>query len=206
MRLISKLRRPKENAHGSSQGSGGISSTPATSTPNLISTPATSSTTLTAKSSPEQAVPSVPQPLNPATASLSTSPLTQPAVSDATSSTSNGNIDPWTRAYEIFQNREPELMADYKTHLASLQDDHAYSADLSTPRSVESIVKQLLEDREKKQWRVPLLRKDIKIREQAERLAKFLLWADPVVKTAVSPQPYAALAWSGVTLLLPVGI
>jgi hypothetical protein len=130
MRLISKLRRPKEKAHGSSQGSGGISSPPATSTPDLISVPATSSTTPTAESSPEQAVPSVPQPLNHAAASPATSPLTQPAVSDKTSSISNRNVDPWTRAYEIFQNREPELMTDYKTHLASLQDDHAYSADL----------------------------------------------------------------------------
>jgi hypothetical protein len=97
-------------------------------------------------------------------------------------------------------------MTDYKTHLASLQDDAVASGDLSTPRSVEYIVKHLLENREKKQWRVPLLGKDIKIREQAERLAKFLLWSDPIVKKALSAQPYAALAWSGVSLLLPVSI
>jgi hypothetical protein len=97
-------------------------------------------------------------------------------------------------------------MADYKTHLASLQDDAAASGDLSTPRSVENIVRQLLKDREKKQWRVPLLGRDIKIREQAERLAKSLLWSDSIVKNALSAQPYAALAWSGVSLLLPVGI
>jgi hypothetical protein len=96
-------------------------------------------------------------------------------------------------------------MTDYKKHLASLQDDATLSADLSTPRSVESIVNKLWEDREKKQWRVSLLGKDIKIREQAERLAKFLLWSDPIVKNAVSAQPYAALAWSGVSVLLPVG-
>ena len=77
--------------------------------------------------------------------------------------------------------------------------------DLSAPRSVEVIVKQLLEDREKKQWRVSLLGRDIKLREQAERLAKFVLWSDPLVKSALSSQPYAALAWSGVSLLLPVG-
>jgi hypothetical protein len=99
-------------------------------------------------------------------------------------------------------------VADYTTHLASLQDNAAASVDLSNPRSVEYIVKQLLEDREKKQWRVPLLGKNIKIREHAERLAKFLLWCDPIVQTALtsSAQPYAALAWSGVALLLPVSI
>jgi len=78
------------------------------------------------------------------------------------------------------------------------------SVDLDTPPSVESIVKTLLEDREKKAWRVSILGKDIKIRKQAERLAKFLLWSDPIVQKALSAQPYAALAWSGVSLLLSV--
>jgi ankyrin repeat domain-containing protein 50 len=76
-------------------------------------------------------------------------------------------------------------MADYKKHRASLQENATSSADLSTPRSVQSIVNKLWEDREKKQWRVSLLGKDIKIREQAERLAKFLLWSDPIVQSAV---------------------
>jgi hypothetical protein len=116
------------------------------------------------------------------------------------------DLDPWARAYEIFQNRQPELVADYKKHLASLQHDAVASIDLSTPRSVESIVRQLLEDREKKQWRVSLQGKDIKTREQAERLVKFLIWSDSTVKNALSAQPYAALAWSSVSLLLPVSI
>jgi ankyrin repeat domain-containing protein 50 len=95
-------------------------------------------------------------------------------------------------------------MADYKKHLASLHGGAVTSVDLSTPRSVESVVKQLLKDREDGQWRVSLLGKDVRIREQAEKLAKFLLWTDPIVKSAISAQPYAALAWSGVSLLLPV--
>ncbi|OCL07139.1 hypothetical protein AOQ84DRAFT_320378, partial [Glonium stellatum] len=95
-------------------------------------------------------------------------------------------------------------MADYKKHLASLQENAAPSADLLAPRFVESIVNKLWEDREKKQWGVSLLGKNIKIREQTERLAKFLLWSAPIVKSAVSAQPYAALAWSGVSVLLPL--
>jgi hypothetical protein len=132
-------------------------------------------------------------------------PPTPPTASDAASSPSH-NVDPWGAAYKIFQEREPELTADYAKHLASVQGDPPANIDLSVPRSVESIVTQLLEDREKKQWRVSLLGRDMKIREQAEKLAKFLLWSDPIVKDALSAQPYAALAWSGVSLLLPVGI
>jgi hypothetical protein len=132
-------------------------------------------------------------------------PSAQPTASDAASSPSQ-DVDSWSWAYKIFQEREPELAADYAKHLTSLQGDTAASIVLSVPRSVESIVTQLLEDREKKQWRVSLLGRDIKIRGQAEKLAKFLLWSDPIVKDALSAQPYAALAWSGVSLLLPVSI
>jgi ankyrin repeat domain-containing protein 50 len=129
----------------------------------------------------------------------------QPTASDDVGISPSQNIDPWIRAYEIFQNQQPELMADYKKHLASLQGGTATSADLSTPRSVECIVEQLLKGREDKQWHLSLLGKNVKIREQGEKLVKFLLWTDPIVKNAVSAQPYAALAWSSVSLLLPVG-
>ena len=128
----------------------------------------------------------------------------QPADSDAVAMLPSRDIDPWMQAYDILRARQPELIADYEKHLASLHGGTAPSADLSNPRSVESIVKQLLKDREDKQWQVSLWGKDIKVRKQAEKLVKFLLWTDPIVKNAVSAQPYAALAWSGVSLLLPV--
>jgi len=133
---------------------------------------------------------------------LSQKPKKGPDGGGSSSSATSNDIDPWTRAYEIVQKREGELIADYKKHLASLQGDATGSADLSTPQSVESIVSKLLKNREEKQWR---LGNDIKIREQAERLAKLFLLCDPIVQKAVSAQPYAALAWSGVSLLLPVG-
>lgn len=96
-------------------------------------------------------------------------------------------------------------MNDLNKHMASLQDDSATTTDLSTSGSVKSFVEQLLDNREKEQWRVSLMGKELKIRQQAERLVKFLLWSDKLVKDALSTQPYAALAWSGVSLILPVG-
>ncbi|KAJ5472958.1 hypothetical protein N7530_006959 [Penicillium desertorum] len=122
----------------------------------------------------------------------------------APSTSATQDIDIWTRAYEAVENREPELMTDYASHLATIQGDPTTKRHISSSEFVEDVVKQLLEDREKKQWRFPLLGNNVIIRKQAERLAKVLLWADPVVKNAVSTQPYAALAWSGVSILLPL--
>ena len=131
-----------------------------------------------------------------------------PSAERSTGTTSTSPMvseDPWARAYDLVQERESQLMADYWKHLVSLQGDTATSADVSTPQSVESVVQRLQETREKKQWRVSLLGNDIKIREQTERLTKFLVWTDSVIKSVVSTQPYAALAWSSVSLLLSVG-
>lgn len=126
---------------------------------------------------------------------------------DTTPTSLSDSNDLWAFAYVILQKRDPELVEGYQTHLSLAQRNSSVDAvdtDLSNPRSVESLMTRLLEDREQKQWKVSLLGKDVKIREQTEKLVKFLLWADPVVKNAVSTQPYAALAWAGVSLLLPV--
>ncbi|KAF4767316.1 hypothetical protein HAV15_009702 [Penicillium sp. str.  len=138
---------------------------------------------------------------------LPESPQPENTVPDSSSADTTPTLlsdskGPWALAYVILQKREPKLVEYYQTHLSlaqrnsSVDSSDTADADLSNPRSVESMMTRLLEDREQKQWKVSLLGKDVKIREQTEKLAKFLLWADPVVKNAVSTQPYAALAWA----------
>ncbi|EFX04858.1 ankyrin repeat-containing protein [Grosmannia clavigera kw1407] len=109
----------------------------------------------------------------------------------------------WTRAFGLFREKEPELARDYMTHLATLHNS-VDSVDLSASRSVKDLVDRLLEKREEKLWKVSILGKSVKIREQTEKLVRLLVFFDPVVKEAVSSQPYAALAWSGVSLILPL--
>lgn len=40
------------------------------------------------------------------------------------------------------------------------------------------------------------------MREQGEKVIKFILWFNDIVSQALSAQPYAALAWLGVSILL----
>jgi len=110
------------------------------------------------------------------------------------------SADLWKLAYYKFRNEEPDLLGGYDKHVLG---DAAVNVDLSSRESVQTALKKLLEDREKKQWKFSVLGHDIKIRAQVGRLTKIIQWSDPLVKGAVSTQPYAALAWSGVSLLLP---
>ncbi|KAK0701259.1 hypothetical protein B0H67DRAFT_443622, partial [Lasiosphaeris hirsuta] len=110
----------------------------------------------------------------------------------------------WARAFQKFCESRPELAAYYTEHLDSIGNSAPgeKKAKPSLLQTIDQIVKKLHHHREQKQWKISLVGKDIKIREQAEKFAKFLLWSDPIVKDALSAQPYAALAWSGVSFLL----
>ncbi|UKZ46399.1 hypothetical protein TrVGV298_000600 [Trichoderma virens] len=140
----------------------------------------------------------------------STSPASAPqsvqsqSVSNAAVSIVRTDGDVWALAFKMAQEREGKLMLAYEEYLSSLQSDNAASGDLSIPDFITSIVNRAIEEREKKKWRFSLLGTSIEVRAQAERLTKFLLWSDPIIKATVSNQPYAALAWSGVSLLLPL--
>lgn len=145
------------------------------------------------------AIPSVLQPPNDET------PSTRPSIAiSSTVSLSQDSNDIWGRAYALAKEREEELMGDYERHIASLEGVAVATNGFSDPHDVEVQVKQLLELRQKKKIKVSISGHDIIMREQIEKLAKFLIWSDSIVKEAVSAQPYAALAWSGVSLFLPV--
>ncbi|KAJ5760778.1 hypothetical protein N7520_007934 [Penicillium odoratum] len=119
-------------------------------------------------------------------------------------SISSHNDDLWAWAYKLLANREPALMEDYRKHLGSIGTGGLVDVDFSVPRSIESVVKNLLDEHEKKQWRFALRGMQMKIRQLTEKLIKFVLWASPIIQRAVSNDPYIALAWGGVCLLLPL--
>lgn len=110
--------------------------------------------------------------------------------------------DLWLQAYEALEVREPDLVAAYKRLLAPAATDLADPS--SRPELIETIVKSKLQDREANQLVINLGTKPVKVREQGEKVIKFILWSKDIVSQALSAQPYAALAWSGVSILLPV--
>lgn len=77
---------------------------------------------------------------------------------------------------------------------------------LSNPESVTKMLQSLHDQREGNQWTYVIKGKSHKAKDQLEKLTKLLTVADGVVKQAVSTQPYAALAWSAVSIFLPVCI
>ncbi|EFY93734.1 hypothetical protein MAC_00225 [Metarhizium acridum CQMa 102] len=114
----------------------------------------------------------------------------------------------WYRAYEIVKQQQPDLIVDFEKHLATstgIEIPPLVEKDLlSSPESAQKIVEQLQTDRAEKQWRVKVMGNNVSVLEQVEKLGRFLLWSDEIVKSALSAQPYASMAWSGVSMLVPL--
>lgn len=103
--------------------------------------------------------------------------------------------DLWVHAYEALELRNPDLVASYKRLLAPTITTSA-NPSLS-PELIETIVKSKLQDCEADQLFINLGKKPVKVREQGEKVIKFILWSNDIVSQALSAQPYTALAWSG---------
>jgi hypothetical protein len=189
-----KIQRGKEMGVDRGQGS----SSPASATTDQLSTPSLLTSTTPAKLTSEPAGSSDPQsPKDLSTAALSIRVADRSTITLSTSE----SLDLWKSAFDKFREEEPDLLGDYDHHVFGAT---AVNAGLASREAIETALNKLLEDREKKQWKISVLSHDIKLRAQVERVVGILKWADPLVKDALSTQPYAALAWSGVSLLLPV--
>jgi hypothetical protein len=201
MRLLDLVKRGKAKIQrgremGVDRGQG--SSSPASATTDQLSTPSLLTSTTPAKLTSEPAGSSDPQsPKDLSTVALSIRVADRSIITLSTSE----SLDLWKSAFDKFREEEPDLLGDYDHHVFGAT---AVNAGLASREAIETALSKLLEDREKKQWKISVLSHDIKIRAQVERVVGILKWADPLVKDALSTQPYAALAWSGVSLLLPV--
>ena len=130
-------------------------------------------------------------------------PLTQHGYRIATGDgDAKKSEDLWVLAYKALKLRDPDLVAAYERLLAPTTTDLAYLSP--SHESIETIVKSKLQEREANQLVINLGQRPVKVREQGEKIIKFILWSNGIVSQALSAQPYAALAWSGVSILLPV--
>jgi N-terminal domain of NWD NACHT-NTPase len=156
---------------------------------------------------PFRTIPSEPVALVQSNPSLGGRPSTQedhsppsastPALKETTSSAIEPDL--WSRAYKVLQERESLLVEAYERELCP--DGEKFG----TEERMKQAIKTKLEHRDARQFVISLAGKSVKIREYGEGIAKFVIWSHGIISTAISTQPYAALAWAGVSILLPVG-
>jgi hypothetical protein len=101
----------------------------------------------------------------------------------------------WKDAYEELKQKEPGLAQSF---------EQASGASPNSLEQIQCVVRALLNKREDRQWIIAVAGKSINVRKNGERLIKFILWSKDIIADGLSSQPHMALAWSGITMLLPV--
>ena len=120
--------------------------------------------------------------------------------------------DLWDRAHKFLREDKgnSQLLLAYERILASelnIDASPVASADWgSRERStqVSNLIAEKLKVIEDTRWRLHLGEKTVEVRAQVNKVVKAVIWAQGFVSSAVSADPHSALAWAGVSLLLPL--
>ena len=126
-----------------------------------------------------------------------------------------GNDQPkdlWDRAHRLLceDKSNSQLVVAYERILASelnIVASPVVSADWGTrerSRQVSELIAKKLKIIEDTRWRLQLGRETVELRAQVNKVVKTVIWAQGFVSSAVSADPHSALAWAGVSLLLPL--
>ena len=126
-----------------------------------------------------------------------------------------GNDQPkdlWDRAHRLLREDKSnsQLLVAYERILASELDIVASpvaSADWGSrdrSRQVSELIAKKLKIIEDTRWRLQLGRETVELKAQVNKVVKTVIWAQGFVSSAVSADPHSALAWAGVSLLLPL--
>ena len=104
----------------------------------------------------------------------------------------------WNQAFAAIRRKEPGTIQEYEEALCP------GTGTLSPAERMGEIVRQNLHDHDLKALSISLLGKSFKIRQIGESIITFIYESKGFITTAASTEPHLALAWSGVSFLLPV--
>lgn len=139
--------------------------------------------------------------------SIPSSPQLKPEdLGTASASHTNPSEKLWQSAWQLLEENNADFVKKYRSFVDSVANDSVKEGrDQWSPKYQEEVLQKLREKREEGKWRIPLGSKDfLEVKDLSERIIRSIQGADRLITSAVSPQPYAALAWAGISILLPV--
>ncbi|KAF8858160.1 hypothetical protein BDZ45DRAFT_802669 [Acephala macrosclerotiorum] len=118
----------------------------------------------------------------------------------------------WNEAYESLRTKEEKLVKDYEAILSTnIETAFGLTSDILSPRArvtrrdqMERILKRKLAEMKENEWRLRFNGLDIAFKDLAEPVLGIVSAADQYVTNALSANPYASIAWAGVSLILPI--
>jgi hypothetical protein len=116
----------------------------------------------------------------------------------------------WNEAYDALRANEENLVKDYEAttykNLGTMVSSTVAltGAKLGRENLMAIVLREKMEEVDENTWRLKFCGREVPIRDLAEPVVGIVKWADDYIGNAVSANPYASIAWAGVSLLLPV--
>ncbi len=114
----------------------------------------------------------------------------------------------WNVAYEKLKEEDGELVRQYEEDLLSgsvaVALRSTIEAGVSRREQMDTILRRKMDEVNRDTWKLKFGNSEVPVRDVAEPVLGVVSWANDYVANAVSGNPYASIAWSGVSLLLPV--
>ncbi|KAE9376195.1 hypothetical protein N431DRAFT_404374 [Stipitochalara longipes BDJ] len=116
----------------------------------------------------------------------------------------------WNVAYDELKSKEEKLIEDYeeKLHgdLTTMLGASAVFSGSKIERKdlMRVLLTRKIEEVKENTWKLKFGGHEIPVKDLAEPVAGIIEWADDYISGALSANPYASIAWAGVSLLLPL--
>jgi len=117
----------------------------------------------------------------------------------------------WNDAYDELREQEEKLMKDYEATLcADLATMVVGSTVVLSGSKVErkaqmmTLLSRKVDEVKKNTWRLRFGGHGVQLKDLAQPVVGIIQWTDDHISGALSTNPYASIAWAGVSLLLPV--
>ena len=125
----------------------------------------------------------------------------------------------WSRAYQELKARDEKLIIKYEACLAhydkkrlasttqkpnELEANIKASSEESHNVQMRALLQAKIEDDEAAVWALHIGGSDLVVRHLVDKAVKIIVFAKDFVSAAIASEPHAALAWTGVCILLPL--
>lgn len=125
-----------------------------------------------------------------------------PATPSQVTETVNPVPSLWALAYNKLKGQDPELIREFRRCLGLTATDDGDINDTELDDITKRALRELEKPEEVKGDK--LSRTKASIRKYFQQTVEVVAASDAFISAAISSNPYAALAWTGVSLLLPV--
>ncbi|KAL7809038.1 ankyrin repeat-containing domain protein [Trichoderma gracile] len=115
--------------------------------------------------------------------------------------------DLWNLAYENLRKEDGRLIDDYEAKIRknlSADVGCTIGSNLSRRDWMEKILQEKMKEVNNNAWRIRFGSSETQFKDMANNVLGVVNWANEYITDALRPNPYASMAWAGVSLLLPL--